>query len=61
MQNKGQASISLRWAITQKDDNSVKARLVARGFEDPDIEKLVKDAPTCSKEVWLSQNRRLFV
>ena len=44
--------ISVRWVITEKLKNgkpTVKARLVARGFEE-DTSRLKKDSPTCSKE-----------
>ena len=47
-----QNTISSRWVITHKvkDGNRiVKARLVARGFEE-DSSKLQKDSPTCCKE-----------
>ena len=48
-----QTAINLRWVITQKtvDDGSklVKARLVARGFEE-DTSSIRTDSPTVSKE-----------
>ena len=51
--NDGQRTISVRWVITEKAVNNgqstVKARLVARGFEE-DTSTLQKDSPTCSKE-----------
>ena len=48
----GQATLETRWVLTEKDDGSKKARLVVRGFQDPDVDKLVKDSPTCSKETF---------
>ena len=48
----GQESISVRWVITEKivkDEKVIKARLVARGFEEDSL-RLTKDSPTCSKE-----------
>ncbi|CAL4058623.1 unnamed protein product, partial [Meganyctiphanes norvegica] len=50
--NEGQRAISVRWIVTEKTkDNGlvIKARLVARGFEE-DTTSLRKDSPTCSKE-----------
>ncbi|XP_066913250.1 uncharacterized protein [Clytia hemisphaerica] len=49
--DQGQKSISLRWVVTPKlidGQPSVKARLVARGFEE--IQNFKTDSPTCSKE-----------
>ena len=48
----GQDAISVRWVVTEKMKSGrpiVKARLVARGFEE-DTVSLRKDSPTCSKE-----------
>ena len=48
----GQQSLSVHWVVTEKetaDGTLVKARLVARGFEEDSLE-LQKDSPTCSKE-----------
>lgn len=48
----GQEAISVRWVVTEKINDGkpvVKARLVARGFEE-DSASLRKDSPTCSKE-----------
>ena len=48
----GQESLSVRWVVTEKvkgGQTVVKARLVARGFEE-DTGGLRKDSPTCSKE-----------
>ena len=47
----GQSTISLRWVVTEKIKNSVpvvKARLVARGFEEELFQRT--DSPTCSKD-----------
>ena len=49
--DKGQDTMSLRWVVTPKmidGQPSVKARLVARGFEE--IQNFKTDSPTCSKE-----------
>ena len=46
--NKGQTTISTRWILSRKGDE-VKARLVARGFEDQEIMR--KDAPTVGKSM----------
>ena len=47
VENKGQKAISTRWVCTKKGD-AVKARLVARGYEDTcSTEKT--DSPTCEK------------
>ena len=50
--NLGQQSIRTRWVTTHKDDGTPKCRLVARGFEDPDSENVLKDSPTCSKDTF---------
>ena len=47
----GQAAVSCRWVLTQKEGNK-KARLVARGFEDDEIDAVEKQSPTCSKEAF---------
>ena len=52
VENTGQATMSVRWVVTEKIKNNesvFKARLVARGFEE-DSSELQKDAPTCLKE-----------
>ncbi|CAL4134799.1 unnamed protein product [Meganyctiphanes norvegica] len=53
VRNKGQKSISVRWVVTTKQNtvqgNIIKARLVARGFEE-DKSILQTDSPTCSRE-----------
>ena len=51
--NEGQHVIGSRWIITTKKVDGhdiIKARLVARGFEDDKIQQRQKDSPTCSKE-----------
>ena len=45
-----QQAITVRWVCTLKNDGTHKARLVARGFEDPDFETVIRFSPTCSKE-----------
>ena len=48
----GHKYISTRWVLTDKiigGERKVKARLVARGFEEKN-EELMKDSPTCAKE-----------
>ena len=50
-ENNGQNCMSLRWVVTPKiidGKPSVKARLVARGFEE--VQNFRTDSPTCSKE-----------
>ena len=47
VENTGQSLISVRWVCTSKE-GKVKARLVARGFEDS-CSNLRTDSPTCSK------------
>jgi len=51
VENAGQSIMSLRWVVTPKiidGQPSVKARLVARGFEE--LQDFRTDSPTCSKE-----------
>ena len=53
VENQGQSFISVRWVINQKykgDDMYYKARLVARGFEESNLNEIRKDSPTCCKE-----------
>ena len=48
----GQETLSVRWVVTEKlkaGQKVVKARLVARGFEE-DTSGFRKDSPTCSRE-----------
>ena len=51
--DEGQKAISCKWVITDKETSDggrkVKARLVARGFEEMLIDKRV-DSPTCSRQ-----------
>ena len=47
VKDEGQKSISVRWVMTEKDE--IKARLVARGFEEK--ENIKSDSPTVTKEV----------
>ena len=52
VENTGQEIITVRWVVTEKIKDGktvVKARLVARGFEE-NTDSLRKDSPTCSKE-----------
>ena len=49
----GQPIISTRWVVTEKrakDRTTVKARLVARGFEEETDGTIITESPTCSKE-----------
>ena len=49
----GQPTISVRWIITEKvkkEGKIIKARLVARGFEEENDENVIAESPTCSKE-----------
>ena len=53
VENEGQHTISVRWVITErllKGDLDIKARLVARGFEE-DTSHLNKEAPTCGTDI----------
>ena len=54
--NAGQKALSVRWVMTKKTnidgDSKIKARLVARGFEES--EEIQSDSPTVSKEVLCS-------
>ena len=50
--DEGQDYISVRWVVTEKmkdDVPVIKARLVARGYEE-DLQEQRTDSPTCSKE-----------
>ena len=52
VEDEGQNTISVRWVLSEKvkDGNiSIKARLVARGFEE-DTSEINKRSPTCAKE-----------
>ena len=49
----GQSLISVRWVLTEKyinGNSTIKAHLVARGFEEPNLDAMRKDSPTCCKE-----------
>ena len=49
----GQKRITVRWVISEKSidgNNSTKARLVARGFEEGEDSSIRRDSPTCMKE-----------
>ncbi len=53
VEDEGQAAVSCRWVITEKykeGERFVKARLVARGFEEAEINDIRKDSPTCGKD-----------
>ena len=53
VEDKGQSAISSRWVITEKykeGEKFVKARLVARGFEEDQINDIRKDSLTCGKD-----------
>ena len=43
--------LSTRLVLTEKEVRK-KARLVVRGFEDPECDTVIKDSPTCSKEAF---------
>ena len=38
--------------MTDKGVTKAKARLVARGYEDPDLVDIVMVSPTCDKGIW---------
>ena len=51
VEDKGQSAISVTWVCTErikKDEKSIKARLVARGYEEE--EKVQSDSPTGNKD-----------
>lgn len=53
VQDEGQKCVSTRWVCSLKEtDKGIlpKARLVARGFEEFNIQELQKDSPTCASE-----------
>ena len=39
----------MRWIITLKDDDTLKARLVVQGFTDPEWGSVATSSPTCSR------------
>ena len=45
----GQPFVTCRWVLTQKPDRK-KSRLVVRGFENPNLDQVVKYSPTCAKD-----------
>ena len=51
-----QQVITSRWVQTLKMDDEgnvkAKARLVARGFEDPDLGDIITASPTCGRGMW---------
>ena len=49
----GQRVILVKWVITQKFKNNkmiYKTHLVARGFEEENLNNICKDSPTCCKD-----------
>ena len=52
VQDVGQDFIDLRWDCSQKTTGVKKARLVAKSFQDMDLETLVKDSTTCAREAF---------
>ena len=47
--DRGQATVSVRWVVTEKSDGTVKCRLVGRGYEE-NTESIRTDSPTCSRD-----------
>lgn len=51
VEDAGQKCVSTRWVCSLKETVwCLKARLVARGFEEVNIHELQKDSPTCASE-----------
>ena len=53
MDDDGQFAISTRWVLTEKQINGiqkVKARLVAQGFEEENVDEIRCDSPTKTKK-----------
>ena len=53
-QTKEKQCVSVRWVITEKmgkDRPAIKARLVARGFEEENLNEIRKDSLTWTGEV----------
>ena len=53
VEDEGQPGVSCRWVITEKykeGERCIKARLVARGFEEAEMDRIRKDSPTCGKD-----------
>ena len=51
--DRGQNMVFVRWVITEKVKSGtpiIKARLVARGFEENWNEEAKRDSPTCTKD-----------
>ena len=51
--DEGQRTISTTWILTEKTiegKSIIKARLIARGFEEKEKDEMRKDSPTVSKE-----------
>ena len=49
----GQNGITVHWIVSEKSidgNSSIKARLVARGFEEGEDSSIRRDSPTCMKE-----------
>ena len=49
----GQKALTTRWVCTSKtvgSKNVLKARLVARAFEEQNLTEIERDSPTCSRE-----------
>ena len=44
-----QSTVGVRWVVTKKSDGSVKARLVALGYQESASE-IRKDSPTCNRD-----------
>ena len=56
VQDKNQTNISTRWVIkttVTEEDRIIKARLVARDFEDKEIKRLTTDSPTFLKKAYV--------
>ena len=59
----GQKTASARWVVSQKHKNkdvTYKARLVARGFEEENLDEISKESPTCCKEIAKCAQRQLW-
>ena len=51
--HQGQPKICMRWVYTNRESNgkqTIKARLVMKGFQDKDAENIRNNSPKCSKE-----------
>ena len=47
--NTNQSTVGVRWVVTKKPDGSVKARLVALGYQEKSSD-IRKDSPTCNRD-----------